>query len=209
MALRIEDYGLVGDSQTVALVGRDGSIDWLCLPRFDAGACFAALLGTPDHGRWSIAPAGGEHAARRRYRGDSLVLEQEFDTPGGTVRLIDLMPIRQREPDLVRVVEGVRGEVEMRLDLAIRFDYGHIAPWTRTLDGVLRAIGGPDALSVSSPVPLEHRDGGVHASFRVRAGERLGFVLAWHPSHEPAPPLIDPLPAVADTEQWWHEWASR
>jgi GH15 family glucan-1,4-alpha-glucosidase len=209
MALRIEDYGLIGDTQTVALVGRDGSIDWLCLPRIDAGACFAAMLGTPDHGRWSIAPAGGEHAHRRRYRGDSLVLEHEFETTTGTVRVTDCMPIRRREPDVVRLVEGVSGHVDMRMDLTIRFDYGHIVPWVRTLDGVLRAVGGPDALSLWSPVPTEGVGMSTVADFTVRAGDQVPFLLAWHPSHEPPPSPIDPVAAVEDTERWWQEWVAR
>ncbi len=209
MGLPLEDYGLIGDTQTVALVGRDGSIDWLCLPRFDAGACFAALLGEPDHGRWLIAPAGGEHARSRRYRGDSLVLEQEFQTDTGTVRLVDCMPPRQREPDLIRVVEGVSGHVDMRMELIVRFDYGSIVPWVRSLDGVLRAIGGPDALSLWTPVPTEGVDLKTVATFTVRAGERVPFVLAWHPSHEPPPPPLDAVAAVEDTWEWWRAWSSQ
>jgi GH15 family glucan-1,4-alpha-glucosidase len=208
MPLRIEDYGLIGDTQTVALVGRDGSIDWLCLPRFDAGACFAALLGGPEHGRWSIAPACGEHARMRRYRGESLVLEQEFQTATGTVRVIDVMPVRKREPDLVRAVEGVSGHVDMRMDLTVRFDYGAIVPWVSTVDGVLQAIGGPDALSLWSPVPTQGVGLTTRADFTVRAGNRLAFVLAWHPSHEPPPARLDPWPAIADSEHWWQDWAS-
>ena len=209
MPLRIEDYGLIGDTQTVALVGRDGSIDWLCLPRFDAGACFAALLGGPEHGRWCIAPASGQHAQTRRYRGDSLVLEQEFQTATGTVRLIDVMPIRQREPDLVRAVEGLSGQVDMHMDLTVRFDYGSVVPWVRTVDGVLRAIGGPDALTLWSPVPTHGVGLSTRAEFTVHAGNRLAFVLAWHPSHESPPPRPDPWPAIADSEHWWQEWADR
>jgi GH15 family glucan-1,4-alpha-glucosidase len=209
MPLRIEDYGLIGDTQTVALVGRNGSIDWLCLPRFDAGACFAALLGGPEHGRWSIAPASEQHAARRRYRGDSLVLEHEFQTPTGTARLIDFMPVRMREPDLVRIVEGVSGSVDIRMDLTVRFDYGAIVPWIRTLDGVLRAIGGPDALSLWSPVPLQQVDSSMRADFTLREGDHLGFVLAWHWSHEPPPARIDPRSALGDSERWWQDWAGR
>jgi GH15 family glucan-1,4-alpha-glucosidase len=209
MPLRIEDYGLIGDTQTVALVGRDGSIDWLCLPRFDAGACFAALLGAPEHGRWLIAPACAQPARTRRYRGESLVLEQEFQTSTGTIRLIDVMPVRKREPDLVRAIEGVSGHVDMRMDLTVRFDYGAIVPWVRTVDGVLRAIGGPDALSLWSPVPTHGVGLSTRAEFTVRAGNRLAFVLAWHPSHEPPPTRLDPWPAIVDTEYWWQDWAGR
>ena len=207
MPLPIEDYGLIGDTQTVALVGRDGSIDWLCLPRFDAPACFAALLGEPRHGRWWIGPADGRQAHTRRYRGESLVLEQEFETGSGAVRLIDVMPIRKREPDLVRVVEGVSGEVDMRMDLTVRFDYGAIVPWVRTIDGALRAIGGPDALTLWSPVATTGVGLHTEAAFTVRAGNRLGFVLAWHPSHESPPPRPDPCAAVIDSEHWWRDWA--
>ena len=141
--LRIEHYGLIGDTQTVALVGRDGSIDWLCLPRFDAAACFAALLGSPDHGRWRIAPRDAQHAVRRRYRGDSLVLEHEFETTTGAVRLVDFMPVRHREPDLVRIVEGLRGTVHLEMELRVRFDYGSIVPWVTTLlaSNYFRATG--------------------------------------------------------------------
>jgi GH15 family glucan-1,4-alpha-glucosidase len=209
MTLRIEDYALIGDTQTVALVGRNGSIDWLCLPRFDAPACFAALLGDASHGRWLIAPAASTPARSRRYRGDSLVLEQEFDAPGGRVRVVDCMPVRAREPDLVRVVEGISGQVDMHMELAIRFDYGSIVPWVRSLDGVLRAIGGPDALSLWSAVPTHGVELTTQADFTVRAGDKVPFVLAWHPSHEPPPARIDPLPAVVDTERWWQEWAGR
>jgi len=209
MPLRIEDYGLIGDTQTVALVGRNGSIDWLCLPRFDAGACFAALLGGPEHGHWSIAPASGELAQTRRYRGDSLVLEQEFQTETGVVRLVDVMPTRAREPDLVRAIEGVSGHVQMRMDLTVRFDYGEIVPWVRTMDGVLRAIGGPNALSLWSPVPTEETSLSTRAAFTVRAGNRLAFVLAWHPSHEQPPRPVDPWPAIAESERWWRQWADQ
>src|SRR5438552_9823504 len=143
MSAPIEDYALIGDNETAALVGRDGSIDWLCVPRFDSGACFAALLGTPDHGRWLIAPAGGVRRVRRDYRQGTLVLETEFETEDGVVRLIDCMTPRERHPVVVRVVEGVRGRVAMRMELAIRFDYGSVVPWVRRLaDGTLGAIAG-------------------------------------------------------------------
>jgi GH15 family glucan-1,4-alpha-glucosidase len=208
MALRIEDYGLIGDTQTVALVGRDGSIDWLCFPRFDAGACFSALLGTPEHGRWAIAPATGGHAARRSYRNGSLVLEHEFETPTGVVRLIDCMPPRQMDPDLVRIVECVSGEVPMRMELIVRFDYGHIVPWVRTVDGALLAIGGPDALTLRSTVPTVGVGLTTQAEFTLRAGEKATFVLTWHPSHQASPSGIDPIAAVEDTDRWWRDWCS-
>src|SRR5687767_13701192 len=153
MALRIEEYALIGDTQTAALVGRDGSIDWLCLPRFDSGACFAALLGAPQHGRWLLAPAVEARNTRRRYRDGTLVLETEYHTEEGIVALIDFMPPREREVDLVRIVEGRQGRVRMRMELIIRFDYGSIVPWMRRTDGMLRAVAGPDALLLQSPIP--------------------------------------------------------
>ena len=209
MALRIEDYALIGDCQTAALVGRDGSIDWLCLPRFDSGACFAALLGTPEHGRWLIAPDELVRVTRRRYRGDSLVLETDFETAGGRVTLVDSMPARQREPVLVRVVVGQRGQVRMRMELVIRFDYGSIVPWVRRTPGGLHAVAGPDALSLETPVPLEGRELRTVASFTVSAGGHVPFVLAWHPSHEPAPETPEALPCIEATAAWWQEWAGR
>ena len=146
MSIPIEDYGLIGDTRTAALVSRNGSIDWLCVPRFDSGACFAALLGQPRHGRWLIAPAGNESPrAKRRYRGDSLVLETEFATGTGVVRVVDCMPPGEDTPNVVRLVEGVQGEVEMRMELIIRFDYGWVVPWVRRADGLLTAVGGPDS----------------------------------------------------------------
>ncbi|WP_449065456.1 glycoside hydrolase family 15 protein [Planomonospora algeriensis] len=210
--MRIEDYALIGDMQSAALVGRDGSIDWLCLPRFDSPSCFGALLGDADHGQWWIGPAGAERpsATRRHYRGDTLVLESEWDLPGGTVRVIDFMPPRQANPDLVRIVEGVSGTVEMSTEIRIRFDYGRIVPWVRRTDGdLLHAVGGPDSIWLSSPVPLRSRGYAHHGAFRVSAGERLAFVFTWHPSHEPRPTEIDPFEQLTETESLWTEWASR
>ena len=209
MALRIEDYGLIGDSQTAALVGRDGSIDWLCLPRFDSPACFAALLGRPEHGRWLMAPAGAVRRTRREYVGHSLVLATEFETDSGTVRVVDCMPPRGRQPDLVRIVEGVRGEVQMYMELIVRFDYGSIVPWVRSVDGVLRAIGGPDAISLITPVETQGRDLTTQATFTVRTGERVPFLLVWHASNEPRADPIDVLAAPDDTRSWWEEWCGR
>jgi GH15 family glucan-1,4-alpha-glucosidase len=209
MALPIEDYAVIGDTQTAALVGRDGSIDWLCLPRFDSAACFSALLGEASHGRWLLAPASGGRCQRRRYDGDSLVLVQEFETTAGVVRVTDCMPPRATEPDLVRLVEGVSGEVPMTMELVIRFDYGTIVPWVRTLDGVLRAIGGPDALSLWSPVPTHGVGLTTRAEFTVRAGDRVPFLLAWHPSHHAPPVPPDPVDAVLQTRLWWEEWVRR
>ncbi len=209
MPLRIEDYALIGDTQTAALVGRDGSIDWLCFPSFDSPACFAALLGDPSHGRWLLAPAGDVTASGRRYRGNSLVLETEFTTATGTVRVVDCMPPRQRDPDLVRVVEGVRGHVDMRMELIVRFDYGSIVPWVRSIDGVWRAIGGPDAVSLWSAVPLRGEDFTTTATFTVREGEQIQFVLVWHPSHEEVRRPGGGELAVQHTCEWWERWCEQ
>ena len=158
MAGRIEDYGLIGDLETAALVSRDGAVDWLCLPRFDSGAIFAALLGDSENGHWTIQPAGEFRSVRRQYRGDTLVLETELETDDGVVRLIDFMPPRETNPDLVRIVEGVSGRVEMRMELALRFDYGSIVPWVRTIEGTLVAIAGPDAVLLRTPIEHEGRN---------------------------------------------------
>ncbi|MER3425280.1 MAG: glucoamylase [Nitrospiraceae bacterium] len=203
MALRIEDYALLGDTQSAALVGRDGSIDWLCLPRFDSGACFAALLGTPEHGRWLLAPKGEVRRVRRRYRDGTLVLETEFETDEGVVALVDFMPPRERDVDLIRIVEGRRGSVPMRMELMIRFDYGSIVPWVRNVKGVLRAIAGPDALALHTPVALRGQN------FTVSEGQRVPFVLVWYPSYEPEPAPADPDRALIETERWWQEWSNR
>ncbi|MEW2526977.1 glycoside hydrolase family 15 protein [Streptomyces sp. NPDC047071] len=206
----IEDYALIGDHQTAALVARTGSIDWLCLPRFDSAACFAALLGEDEHGHWRIAPQGADLCARRAYRPDSLVLDTEWDTPGGTVRVTDFMPQRDRAPDLVRVVEGVEGEVTVRSTLRLRFDYGSVVPWMRRCDGHRVAVAGPDAvwLRTEPDVRAWGRADATHAEFTVRAGERVTFVLTWHPSHEPRPPLIDAERALRESVDDWRAWAA-
>jgi len=178
----IEDYGLIGDLHTAALVSRSGSIDWLCFPRFDSPACFAALLGDADNGHWTLAPQSGADATSRRYRGNTLVLEHEWATPEGTVRVVDFMPPRDDLPDLVRVVEGVSGRVPMRSTLQVRFDYGHIVPWVRRVDGDLAAIAGPDALWLRSPVETHGADMTTVSEFVVGEGDRLGFALTWAPS---------------------------
>jgi GH15 family glucan-1,4-alpha-glucosidase len=206
---RIEDYALIGDTHSAGLVGRDGSIDWLCLPRFDSGACFAGLLGNQSHGRWLLAPAGDVRSVTRRYRKDTLVLETEFTTPDGTVRVVDCMPPRQDEPDVVRVVEGVSGEVAMEMELIIRFDYGRIVPWVRKMDGHLGAIAGPDALALWTKVPTSGKDLTTRAEFTIKAGQQAPFVLVWHPSHLPAPRPIDPIAAVDDTTRWWRSWVAK
>jgi GH15 family glucan-1,4-alpha-glucosidase len=203
---RLEDYGLLGDLQTAALVGRDGSIDWLCLPRFDSPACFAALLGGEDAGFWRMAPADGGACTRRRYRGDSLVLESEWDTAHGSVRVIDTMPPRSAAPDVVRVVEGLSGQVPMRMALRLRFDYGRIVPWVRKVGDELLAVAGPDAAWLSTPVELKGHDLTTYSEFTVSAGQRIPFVLTHHPSHlrRPSPPDADE--AIASTEQFWASW---
>ncbi|MDQ3822502.1 MAG: glycoside hydrolase family 15 protein [Actinomycetota bacterium] len=210
MAERLEDYGLIGDLQSAALVGRSGSIDWLCLPRFDSGACFAALLGSDNSGRWLIEPAGEVRERRQRYRGETLVLETEVDTAEGTIRLIDFMPPRGRDPDVVRIVEGVRGRVECRLELVIRFDYGSIVPWVRRIDGDARlAIAGPDGLCFRTPVEIRGENLRTVGDFTVSAGDRIPFVLTWFASHRPPPDEIDAEQALRDTERFWTEWSRR
>jgi GH15 family glucan-1,4-alpha-glucosidase len=206
LALRIEDYGLLGDTQTAALVGRDGSVDWLCLPRFDSPACFAALLGDEDAGFWRVAPASGGLCTRRRYRGDTLILESEWDTPDGTVRLIDFMPPRGEAADIVRIVEGVSGRVPMRTALRLRFDYGRIVPWVRHREGEFNAIAGPDAAWLKTPVELEGHDLATYAEFAVSAGDRVPFVLTHKPSHLPRPKAVEPEQALAETEAFWSDW---
>ena len=208
MAAPIEDYALIGDTHTAGLVSREGSIDWLCLPRFDSPACFAALLGDRSNGRWLLAPAGGVQEVRRRYQGDSLVLETEYRTDDGVVRVIDCMPPRHRDPDVARVVEGIKGRVRMRMDLTIRFDYGSIVPWVRHEGGALHAVAGPDSVWLRTPVPVRGENWTTLADFTVAEGERAPFMLTWHASHRPAPRRIDPVQALGDTEAWWGEWAS-
>ncbi|MGO9029331.1 MAG: glycoside hydrolase family 15 protein [Acidimicrobiales bacterium] len=209
MTLPIEDYGIIGDLHTAALVGRDGSIDWLCLPRFDSAACFSKLLGDDVHGCWKLAPKGARRATHRRYRGDSLVLESEFVTPQGTVRVVDCMPIRQRHPEVVRLVEGVRGKVDMEMVLTIRFGYGQIVPWVRRLDGTLSAIAGPDGLSLWTPVHTEGRDMSTVARFTVTEGQQIPFSLSWFPASDEPPRPVDAVYAIEDTETWWHQWVSQ
>jgi GH15 family glucan-1,4-alpha-glucosidase len=205
VTLPIEDYAVIGDCHTGALVGRDGSIDWLCLPRFDAPACFAALLGTPEHGRWQLAPAQPARAVRRRYRDDTLVLETEFETDAGTVAVIDAMPIEGHE--VLRVVEGRRGRVAMRGELVVRFDYGSVVPWVRRIEGGIEAIAGPSALVVRTTAPLRGEDFRTISEFEVGAGERVAFSLAWYPSHCPRPAADDVVPRLAEIERWWKDWA--
>ena len=209
MAGRIEDYAVIGDTHTAALVGRDGSIDWWCTPRFDSGPCFAALLGDNDHGRWLVAPQDEVVHVDRRYRDGTLVLETEFRTATGVVRLVDCMPPRTGAPDIVRIVEGVEGKVDMRMQLVLRFDYGSIIPWvTKHADGV-RADAGPDAVTLRTPVPTRGENFTTVASFPVKAGQRVPFVLTWHPSYNASPKPLDAFDATERTTGWWAAWSAR
>src|SRR3990170_8124379 len=204
--MRIEDYGLIGDLQTAALVGLNGSIDWLCFPRFDSGACFAALLGDDDNGHWRLAPDCEVLRVERRYRERTLVHELDFHCEAGIVRVIDFMPPRGQEPDVVRIVEGIEGSVPMRSELVIRFEYGSIVPWVRRLDDQTRsAVAGPDALALRTPVPMRGENLRTVAEFTVEAGQRAPFVLTWYPSHEGMPPAIDPERSLAETCAFWGE----
>jgi GH15 family glucan-1,4-alpha-glucosidase len=204
----IEDYALLSDLQTAALVSREGSVDWLCFPRFDSGACFAALLGSPDQGRWLLAPRGEAWHAGWRYRPDTLVLETEWETDGGAVRVLDFMPPRGQAPDIIRIVEGVRGEVEMSSELVIRFDYGSIIPWVRRApeaDARL-AVAGPDALCFRTPAETRGENMRTISDFTVREGDRVPFVLTWYPSNEAPPEPVDADSALEDTHQLWEGW---
>jgi len=199
---------MVGDLQTVALVSADGSVDWLCFPRFDSPACFAALLGKEANGRWRIAPTAGGRCTRRRYVENTLVLETEWETPSGSVRVVDCMPPRGMAPDLVRVVEGVGGTVEITSELAIRFDYGHVQPWIIVEGREVLAVAGPDALWLRASAPHEETEGKIVSRFTVSEGERVPFVLTWTPSYGKRPLAIDGLQAVDDTKRFWSDWAS-
>jgi GH15 family glucan-1,4-alpha-glucosidase len=206
---RIEDYAVVGDLQTAALVSIDGSLDWLCLPRFDSPASFAALLGGPEAGRWRIAPRAGGTVTRRRYREDTMVLESVWETAEGTVRVVDFMPRRQTEPDVVRIVEGVSGRVTMGVELVVRFDYGRVVPWVRHQGGRWVSVAGPDALWLDTPVELLGRNLRSVAEFDVAAGDRVPFVLTWVPSFQDEPPRYDASEALAETERYWRDWIGR
>ncbi|WP_327314152.1 glycoside hydrolase family 15 protein [Streptomyces sp. NBC_01235] len=209
---RIEDYALIGDEQTAALVGVDGSVDWLCLPRFDSGACFARLLGGEENGHWRIAPKGVKGSCTRRaYRPDTLVLDTEWETDEGAIRVTDLMPQRDQAPDVVRIVEGLRGRVTVRSTLRLRFDYGWVVPWMRRVDGHRVAIAGPDAVWFRSEPAVRTwgEDFRTYSEFTVAEGESVAFVLTWHPSHESRPALVDPWEAVRASVEDWQEWAAR
>jgi len=209
VAERIDDYALLGDLMTAALVGRDGSIDWLCLPHFDSPACFAALLHDESAGNWRISPVGARRSDRRRYRGECLVLETEWDTPDGSVGVIDFMPPRGEAADVVRIVEGLCGSVPMRSELRLRFDYGTVVPWVRKSGPDLVAVAGPDAVWLRTPVPLRGRDQTTYGDFTVSAGEQVPFVLTYHRSHLPAPKPVNAFHALDETEAYWKQWMDR
>jgi GH15 family glucan-1,4-alpha-glucosidase len=210
MPLHIEDYALIGDCETAALVGLDGSVDWLCWPRFDSDACFAALLGNPEHGRWLIAPVGTAARVSRGYRGETLILETRFETEDGAVRLVDFMPPRDGHSNLVRLVIGECGRAPMRTELVVRFGYGALVPWVyRQEDGTVRAIAGPDQVVLRTPVPVHGEDLKTVGVFTVAAGEVVPFTLTYAPSHLPPPDPADPQAALDATEQFWAEWSSR
>jgi GH15 family glucan-1,4-alpha-glucosidase len=209
MPSRIEDYALIGDCETAALVAKDGSIDWLCWPRFDSSACFAALLGTPENGRWSIAPAVPAKKITRRYRPETLILETEFETESGSVMLIDFMPLRGSQSNLVRIVRGVRGQVAMKMELILRFDYGQSVPWvTRITDTSIQAISGPNKVLLRTSVPIHGEDLSTVSEFTVAEGQSVPFVLSYTPSHLPSAREIDALEALDKTEKFWRKWSS-
>jgi GH15 family glucan-1,4-alpha-glucosidase len=217
LAGRIEDYAIVGDMQSVALISTDGSVDWLCLPRFDSEACFAAMLGTPDHGHWRIAPApgaepgSGKSAATRRYAGETLILETDWETAGGVVRVTDFMPPREDDdpPILVRIVTGVSGTVDMDLSLRVRFGYGAIVPWVLRTEGGIKATAGPDAIWLRTPVSLTGHDLEHTARFAVAEGDKVPFVLTYMPSHKGKPPHLDAFQSLDQTRKFWDGWVTR
>ncbi|MGW0790892.1 glycoside hydrolase family 15 protein [Streptomyces sp. NPDC002911] len=214
MAGRIEDYALIGDMQTAALVCRDGTADWLCLPRFDSHAIFAGLLGTEEHGFWRLGPARPEgaeppNADRRRYRGDSLILESEWDTPRGTVRVTDFMPPRDGAPQLIRIVEGVSGRVPMRSELRMRFSYGRVTPWVHKVDGRTVAVAGPDSVWLDTDTDTYGQNLTTYSDFTVSPGDRIAFTISWQPSHHEPPAMPEPEASLEATENFWREWVEQ
>jgi GH15 family glucan-1,4-alpha-glucosidase len=209
MPLRIENYALIGDCHTAALVGNDGSIDWLCLPRFDSGACFAALLGGPEHGRWLLAPAGKIKSVQRRYLGDSLILQTDFHTSRGSVRVVDFMPASNERWDVVRIVQGLSGKVRLRMELVVRFDYGSIVPWVRRSGELLLITAGPDTLELAGSVPVEGENMKTVAEFSVGKGQQESFVLNYRPSHLATCPARNARKALKETAAGWHRWSAR
>jgi GH15 family glucan-1,4-alpha-glucosidase len=206
---KIEDYAFLSDTQTAALVSRDACVDWLCFPRFDSGSCFASLLGDKQNGHWKFSPKEKIRKTSRRYRGNTLILETLIHTKSGVVRVIDFMPPRGTNPDIIRIIEGVRGKVLLTMELIIRFDYGHIVPWVRKRAGGLQAIAGPDALILRTPVPTQGKNLTTLAEFEVKKGDRVPFVLTWFPSHEPPPKKVRAGVALRQTELYWRNWSSK
>jgi GH15 family glucan-1,4-alpha-glucosidase len=206
---KIEDHAFLSDTQTSALISNEGCVDWLCFPRFDSGACFAALLGSRENGLWRLWPKAKTNTVRRQYRDDTLILETEIETDEGAVRLVDFMPPRDENPDIIRIVEGIRGAVTMEMELIIRFDYGHIVPWVRKRRAGLEAIAGPDALILRTPVKTRGKDLTTVAHFVVKKGERVPFVLTWFVSHRDPPAQMSADKALHDTEKFWTKWAKR
>jgi GH15 family glucan-1,4-alpha-glucosidase len=200
---------MIGDCHTAALVSKQGSIDWLCLPHFDSPACFAALLGTSENGHWSVSPAEPIRAIRRRYRDGSLILETEFETESGSATLVDCMILREDMPELLRVVVGTRGQIRMNLELVIRFDYGSVVPWVRRTDSGISAIAGPDMISLRSDVELHGENLKTLSEFTVTEGQKISFDLTWYPSHVSEPPAVNIDTAIQKTEKWWKEWSDR
>ena len=207
--MRIEDYALIGDLRTAALVGRNGSIDWFCVPRFDSGAVFASLLGDEQNGFWRIAPADGSISTERHYRDGSLILETIFETSTGKAKIMDLMPTTDDVTSIVRIVKGLEGEIDFRMELAFRLDYGATIPWVERHTSGLIAVAGPDSLHLRSPIYSHGENLHTVAEFSVREGERAPFTLAWAPSYEPEPRAIDPIWAMRTTEEWWKRWSER
>jgi len=209
MTTPIEDYALIGDLHTAALVGRDGSIDWLCIPRFDSGACFASLLGDESHGHWRLAPAGEVTSTSRRYRDGTLVLETDFETAEGTARVVDCMPLKGHGRTVVRLVEGLTGTVKMRMELVIRFDYGSTIPWVQSSSEETSAVAGPDALYLRTEAETHGEDLRTVSEFAIREGEVVPFTLTWAPSEEEEPDAIDAIWAIRNTEEWWTGWSNQ
>ncbi|WAL68922.1 glycoside hydrolase family 15 protein [Amycolatopsis cynarae] len=209
MALRLEDYALIGDTQTAGLVGYDGSLDWLCLPRLDSGACFAALLGTPEHGRWVIRPEGPARTLRRGYREDTMILETDLATDDGVIRIVDCMPIRHEHPRVIRLVRGLQGKVRVRSEAVVRFEYGHDRPWIRCEGKRIQAIAGPNVVVLDGDVPHHVENETCVAGFTVAEGDEVGLRLAWRGPRQPDPPPVDMAKTVRQTEQWWRRWVGR
>ncbi len=209
MAARIEEYGLIGDCETAALVDSDGSIDWLCWPDFSSQACFAALLGGKENGYWKIAPAAGKWRTTRKYREHTLILETTFDCTDGAIRLIDFMPERTGNSNVVRIVEGIRGSVKVRMELALRFDYGRTVPWVTRIEKGVRAIAGPNLALLRATVPMHGENLKTVAEFTVSAGERESFTMTYGISYRADPKPIDPERVLAETERFWMHWSGR